>query len=85
MPTGINLEQIMKTITRILAVACGIASGLLSFTGCSKSTMPETVKEPAELTANINGVHTKTTLKLDSLMFWTKGDSIAIQTSNLHG
>ena len=85
MPTGINLEKIMKTIIRILAVACGIASGLLSFTGCSKSTMPETVKEPVELTANINGVHTKTTLKLDSLMFWTKGDSIAIQTSNLHG
>lgn len=85
MPTGINLEQIMKTIIRILAVACGIASGLLSFTCCSKSTMPETAKEPAELTANINGVHTKTTLKLDSLMFWTKGDSIAIQTSNLHG
>lgn len=85
MPTGINLEQIMKTIIRILAVACGIASGLLSFTCCSKSTMPETVKEPVELTANINGVHTKTTLKLDSLMFWTKGDSIAIQTSNLHG
>ncbi len=47
--------------------------------------MPETVKEPAELTANINGVHTKTTLKLDSLMFWTKGDEIAIQTSELHG
>lgn len=85
LPTGINLEQIMKTIIRILAVACSIASGLLSFTGCSKSTMPETVKEPAELTANINGVHTKTTLKLDSLMFWTKGDEIAIQTSNLHG
>lgn len=85
MQTGINLEQIMKTIIRILAVACGIASGLLSFTGCSKSTMPETVKEPAELTANINGVHTKTTLKLDSLMFWTKGDEIAIQTSELHG
>lgn len=85
LPTGINLEHIMKTIIRILAVACGIASGLLSFTGCSKSTMPETVKEPAELTANINGVHTKTTLKLDSLMFWTKGDSIAIQTSKLHG
>lgn len=85
MPTGINLEKIMKTIIRILAVACGIASGLLSFTGCSKSTMPETVKEPAELTANINGVHTKTTLKLDSLMFWTKGDSIAIQTSGKHG
>lgn len=75
----------MKTITRILAVACGISSGLLSFTGCSKSTMPETVKEPDELTANINGVHTKTTLKLDSLMFWTKGDEIAIQTSELHG
>lgn len=85
LPTGINLEQIMKTIIRILAVACSIASGLLSFTGCSKSTMPETVKEPAELTANINGVHTKTTLKLDSLMFWTKGDEIAIQTSELHG
>lgn len=84
MPTGINLEKIMKTITRILAVACGIASGLLSFTGCSKSTMPETVKEPAELTANINGVHTKTTLKLDSLIFWTEGDEIAIQTSKLH-
>lgn len=75
----------MKTIIRILAVACGIASGLLSFTGCSKSTMPETVKEPAELTANINGVHTKTTLKLDSLMFWTKGDKIAIQTTGQHG
>lgn len=74
----------MKTIIRILAVACGIASGLLSFTGCSKSTMPETVKEPAELTANINGVHTKTTLKLDSLMFWTKGDKIAIQTTGQH-
>lgn len=85
MPTGINLEKIMKTIIRILAVACSIASGLLSFTGCSKSTMPETVKEPAELTANINGVHTKTTLKLDSLMFWTKGYEIAIQTSELHG
>lgn len=85
LPTGVNLEHIMKTITRILAVACGISSGLLSFTGCSKSTMPETVKEPDELTANINGVHTKTTLKLDSLMFWTKGDEIAIQTSELHG
>lgn len=85
MPTGINLEQIMKTITRILAIACGISLGLLSFTGCSKSTMPETAKEPAELTANINGVHTKTTLKLDSLMFWTKGDEIAIQTSERHG
>lgn len=85
LPTGINLEQIKKTIIRILAVACGIASVLLSFTGCSKSTIPEKVKEPDELTANINSVHTKTTLKLDSLMFWTKGDSIAIQTSNLHG
>lgn len=84
LPTGINLEQIMKTIIRILAVACGISSGLLSFTGCSKSTMPETVKEPDELTANINGVHTKTTLKLDSLIFWTEGDEIAIQTSRLH-
>lgn len=83
MPTGINLEKIMKTIIRILAVACGIASGLLSFTGCSKSTMPETVKEPAELTANINDVNTKTAL--DGVkVSWIKNDSIAIQTSNLH-
>lgn len=84
MPTGINLEQIMKTITRILAVACGIASGLLSFTCCSKSTMPETVKEPAELTATINDVNTKTAL--DGLkVSWIKNDSIAIQTSGKHG
>lgn len=83
MSTGINLEQIMKTITRILAVACGIASGLLSFTCCSKSTMPETVKEPVELTANINDVNTKTAL--DGVkVSWIKNDSIAIQTSNLH-
>lgn len=83
MQTGINLEQIMKTITRILAVACGIASGLLSFTCCSKSTMPETVKEPVELTANINDVNTKTAL--DGVkVSWIKNDSIAIQTSNLH-
>lgn len=82
-PTGINLEQIMKTIIRILAVACGIASGLLSFTCCSKSTMPETVKEPVELTANINDVNTKTAL--DGVkVSWIKNDSIAIQTSNLH-
>lgn len=84
MPTGINLEQIMKTTTRILAVACGIASGLLSFTCCSKSTMPETVKEPAELTATINDVNTKTAL--DGLkVSWIKNDSIAIQTSGKHG
>lgn len=84
MPTGINLEQIMKTIIRILAVACGIASGLLSFTCCSKSTMPETVKEPVELTANINDVNTKTAL--DGLkVTWIKNDSIAIQTSGKHG
>lgn len=83
MQTGINLEQIMKTIIRILAVACGIASGLLSFTCCSKSTMPETVKEPVELTANINDVNTKTAL--DGVkVSWIKNDSIAIQTSNLH-
>ena len=83
MPTGINLEQIMKTIIRILAVACGIASGLLSFTCCSKRTMPETVKEPVELTANINDVNTKTAL--DGVkVSWIKNDSIAIQTSNLH-
>lgn len=83
-PTGINLEKIMKTIIRILAVACGIASGLLSFTGCSKSTMPETVKEPVELTANINDVNTRTAL--DGLkVSWIKNDSIAIQTSGQHG
>lgn len=84
MPTGINLEQIMKTIIRILAAACGIASGLLSFTCCSKSTMPETVKEPVELTANINDVNTRTAL--DGLkVSWIKNDSIAIQTSREHG
>lgn len=84
MQTGINLEQIMKTIIRILAVACGIASGLLSFTGCSKSTMPETVKEPAELTANINDVNTRTALN-GLKVSWIKNDSIAIQTSREHG
>ena len=83
-PTGINLEQIMKTIIRILAVACGIASGLLSFTCCSKSTMPETVKEPVELTANINDVNTKTALK-GLKVSWIKDDNIAIQTSGQHG
>ena len=83
MPTGINPEQIMKTIIRILAVACGIASGLLSFTCCSKSTMPETVKEPVELTANINDVNTRTAL--DGLkVSWIKNDSIAIQTTRKH-
>ena len=84
MPTGINLEHIMKTIIRILAVACGIASGLLSFTCCSKSTMPETVKEPVELTANINDVNTKTALK-GLKVSWIKDDNIAIQTSRQHG
>lgn len=84
MPTGINLEHIMKTIIRILAVACGIASGLLSFTCCSKSTMPETVKEPVELTANINDVNTKTALK-GLKVSWIKDDNIAIQTSGQHG
>lgn len=74
----------MKTITRILAVACGIASGLLSFTCCSKSTMPETVKEPAELTANINDVNTKTALN-GLKVSWIKNDEIAIQTSRKHG
>ena len=84
MPTGINLEQIMKTIIRILAVACGIASGLLSFTCCSKSTMPETAKEPVELTANINDVNTRTALN-GLKVSWIKNDSIAIQTSRQHG
>ena len=84
MQTGINLEQIMKTTIRILAVACGIASGLLSFTCCSKSTMPETAKEPVELTANINDVNTRTALN-GLKVSWIKNDSIAIQTSELHG
>lgn len=84
MPTGINLEQIMKTIIRILAVACGIASGLLSFTCCSKSTMQETVKEPVKLTANINDVNTRTALN-GLKVSWIKNDNIAIQTSELHG
>lgn len=84
LPTGINLEQIMKTIIRILAVACGIASVLLSFTGCSKSTIPETVKEPDELTANINDVNTRTALN-GLKVSWIKNDSIAIQTSRQHG
>lgn len=85
MQTGINLEHItMKTIIRILAVACGLASGLLSFTCCSKSTMPETVKEPAELTANINDVNTKTALN-GLKVSWIKNDEIAIQTSRKHG
>lgn len=84
MLTGINLEHIMKTIIRILAVACGISSGLLSFTCCSKSTMPETVKEPVELTANINDVNTKTALK-GLKVSWIKDDNIAIQTSGQHG
>lgn len=84
MQTGINLEHIMKTIIRILAVACGITSGLLSFTGCSKSTMPETVKEPVELTANINDVNTRTALN-GVKVSWIKNDSIAIQTSRQHG
>lgn len=45
--------------------------------------MPETVKEPVELTANINDVNTKTAL--DGVkVSWIKNDSIAIQTSNLH-
>lgn len=82
MPTGINLEQIMKTTIRILAVACGIASGLLSFTCCTKSAMPETVKEPVELTANINDVNTRTALN-GLKVSWIKNDSIAIQAARL--
>lgn len=73
----------MKTIIRILAVACGIASGLLSFTCCSKSTMPETVKEPVELTANITDVNTRTALN-GLKVSWIKNDDIAIQTSRQH-
>lgn len=46
--------------------------------------MPETVKEPVELTANINDVNTRTALN-GLKVSWIKNDSIAIQTSNLHG
>ena len=74
----------MKTVIRILAVACGIASVLLSFTCCSKSTMPETAKELVELTANINDVNTRTALN-GLKVSWIKNDSIAIQTSRQHG
>ena len=46
--------------------------------------MPETVKEPVELTANINDVNTKTALK-GLKVSWIKDDNIAIQTSGQHG
>ena len=46
--------------------------------------MPETVKEPAELTANINDVNTRTALN-GLKVSWIKNDSIAIQTSGKHG
>lgn len=46
--------------------------------------MPETVKEPAELTANINDVNTRTALD-GFKVSWIKNDSIAIQTSREHG
>lgn len=84
MQTGINLEQIMKTVIRIIVITCGISAGLLCLAGCSKSTMPETVKEPVELTANINDVNTRTALK-GLKVSWIKDDNIAIQTSGQHG
>lgn len=46
--------------------------------------MPETVKEPVELTANINDVNTRTALK-GLKVSWIKDDNIAIQTSGQHG
>lgn len=46
--------------------------------------MPETVKEPVELTANINDVNTRTALN-GLKVSWIKNDSIAIQTSRQHG
>lgn len=46
--------------------------------------MPETAKEPAELTANINDVNTRTALN-GLKVSWIKNDSIAIQTSREHG
>lgn len=46
--------------------------------------MPETVKEPVELTANINDVNTRTALN-GLKVSWIKNDSIAIQTSGKHG
>lgn len=45
--------------------------------------MPETVKEPVELTANINDVNTRTALN-GLKVSWIKNDSIAIQTSRQH-
>lgn len=46
--------------------------------------MPETAKEPVELTANINDVNTRTALN-GLKVSWIKNDSIAIQTSGKHG
>lgn len=46
--------------------------------------MPETVKGPVELTANINDVNTRTALN-GLKVSWIKNDSIAIQTSGKHG
>lgn len=46
--------------------------------------MPETAKEPVELTANINDVNTRTALN-GLKVSWIKNDSIAIQTSGQHG
>lgn len=45
--------------------------------------MPETVKEPVELIANINDVNTRTALN-GLKVSWIKNDSIAIQTSRKH-
>lgn len=46
--------------------------------------MPETVKEPVELTANITDVNTRTALN-GLKVSWIKNDDIAIQTSRQHG
>lgn len=45
--------------------------------------MPETVKEPVELTANITDVNTRTALN-GLKVSWIKNDDIAIQTSRQH-
>lgn len=46
--------------------------------------MPEKVKEPVELTANITDVNTRTALN-GLKVSWIKNDDIAIQTSRQHG
>lgn len=73
----------MKTF---LYTCCALL-GLISLTNCTKENVAEPDKEQTHensaLTATIEDVTTKT--KLDGLkVTWSKGDQIAIQTSNKH-